>query len=138
MSDAHPLPRDGAEGEKSPAQAQSVRDRTTVAPFLSKIALELFVVFVGVTLAFAVDDFRSRREENDRREAIYRALDHELMQMAETHGPVFQRQMTEQLRAWDVAVARGEQPLPPTFQLPGAQGRRPAFGTRLRPQGALS
>lgn len=42
--------------------------------------------------------------------------------MAETHGPVFQRQMTEQLTAWDEAVARGKHPLPPTFRLPGASG----------------
>lgn len=91
-------------------------------PLLSKVALELFIVFVGVTAAFAVEDYRDQREENERREAIYRALDHELKQMAETHGPVFQRQMTEQLAAWDQAVARGKQPLPPTFRLPGASG----------------
>ena len=42
--------------------------------------------------------------------------------MAETHGPVFHRQMTEQLVAWDRAVAKRERPLPPTFKLPGASG----------------
>lgn len=91
-------------------------------PLLSKIALELFIVFVGVSAAFAVEDYRDRREENERREAVYRALDHELRQMAETHGPVFQRQMTEQLTAWDRTVVRGGKPVPPTFRLPGASG----------------
>lgn len=95
-------------------------------PLLSKIALELFIVFVGVSAAFAVENYRDARNEDMRREAVYRALDRELKQMAETVGPVLQRQMTEQLAAWDRAVAKGEQPLPPAFQLPGAE--RPPTG----------
>lgn len=95
-------------------------------PFLSKIALELFVVFVGVTAAFALDDYRSAREQNERREAVYGALDRELRQMAETRGPAFQREMSRQLAEWDQAIARGEKPLPPAFRLPGAE--RPPTG----------
>ena len=95
-------------------------------PLLPKISFELFAVFAGVTAAFALDDYRNDRDEDDRRQAIYRALDRELKQMAETHGPVFQRAMTRQLAAWDRAVARGTQPLPPAFRLPGAE--RPPTG----------
>ena len=102
----------------TPAKDRSHR----YGPLLSKVALELFIVFVGVSAAFAVEDYRDERQESERREAIYRALDHELKQMAETHGPAFQRQMTEQLAAWDSAVAAGKRPLPPTFKLPGASG----------------
>lgn len=91
-------------------------------PLASKVALELFIVFIGVSAAFAVDDYRERRQEQQRREAIYGALDHELGQVAETFGPYYQRQMATQLDAWDTAVARGERPLPPTFKLPGAMG----------------
>lgn len=95
-------------------------------PLLSKIALELLAVFAGVTAAFALDDYRSQRDQDDRRLAIYRALDRELKQMAETHGPVFQREMTKELEAWDQALERGERPLPPAFKLPGAE--RPPTG----------
>jgi hypothetical protein len=95
-------------------------------PLVSKIALELFIVFVGVSAAFAVENYRDARQQDLRRQAVYRALDRELTQMAETHGPVFQREMTEQLTAWDRAVARGERPLPPTFRMPRAE--RPPTG----------
>lgn len=97
-----------------------------LVPLLSKVALELFIVFVGVSAAFAVEDYRDQREEDDRRGAVYRALDRELKQMAETHGPRLQRQMTEQLMAWDRAIARGEKPLPPAFRIPDAE--RPPTG----------
>lgn len=93
---------------------------------LSKIVLELFIVFIGVSAAFAVDDYRDFRAQNERRQAVYLALDRELTQMAETYGPRFQREMTRQLAAWDQALARGEKPLPPTFRLPGAE--RPPTG----------
>lgn len=95
-------------------------------PLLSKIALELFIVFAGVTAAFAVDDYREARTQDMRRQAVYKALDRELSQMAETHGPRFQREMASQLAAWDNALDRGERPIPPTFRLPGAE--RPPTG----------
>lgn len=93
---------------------------------LSKLALELFVVFVGVSAAFAVDNYRDTRAEDQKRQAVYQALDRELTQMAETHGPRFQIEMTRQLNAWDQALARGQKPAPPMFRLPGAE--RPPTG----------
>lgn len=102
----------------------SVREK--FGPLLSKMALELFIVFVGVSAAFAVENYRDARHQEMRREAVYRALDRELTQMAETHGPIFQRQMSEQLAAWDRAVQRGERPLPPAFRMPRAE--RPPTG----------
>ncbi|MCL6729506.1 hypothetical protein [Sphingomonas hankyongi] len=95
-------------------------------PLLSKIALELFIVFVGVSAAFAVENYRDARAQDGRREAVYRALDRELKQMAETHGPMMHRRITEQLDAWDKAVARGEKPIPPAFRIPDAE--RPPTG----------
>jgi hypothetical protein len=92
----------------------------------AKIALELFVVFVGVSAAFALDDYREMRSENEKRRVVYSALDRELTQMAETHGPRFQKEMTQQLNAWDRAIAHGQKPIPPTFRLPGAE--RPPTG----------
>ncbi|MDP9421768.1 MAG: hypothetical protein M3Q19_02860 [Pseudomonadota bacterium] len=100
--------------------------RERLVPLLSKIALELFIVFIGVSAAFAVENYRDSRHQDMRREAVYRALDRELTQMAETHGPMFQRQMSEQLAAWDRAVQRGERPLPPAFRMPRAE--RPPTG----------
>ena len=105
-----------------PAASTGGGIREKLGPLLSKIALELFIVFVGVSAAFAVEDYRERRQEQERRAAIYGALDHELGQVAATFGPFYQRQMAQQLGAWDTAVARGERPLPPTFKLPGAHG----------------
>jgi hypothetical protein len=97
-----------------------------LGPLLSKIALELFIVFVGVTAAFAVDNYRSSREQDARRQAVYNALDRELTQMAETFGPMFQREMTRELADWNRAVAAGEHPLPPAFRMPRAE--RPPTG----------
>jgi hypothetical protein len=109
--------------------APTSRRRVRIWPsrdLFAKLALELFVVFVGVSAAFAVDDYREMRSDQQKRAAVYTALDRELTQMAETHGPRFQREMTQQLNAWDQALARGEEPLPPTFRLPGAE--RPPTG----------
>ena len=100
--------------------------REKLGPLLSKIALELFIVFIGVSAAFAVENYRDARNEDSRREAVYRALDRELKQMAETHGPVLQRQMTEQLEAWHRALAKGGRPVPPDFRIPDAE--RPPTG----------
>jgi hypothetical protein len=97
-----------------------------LGPLASKVALELFIVFVGVSAAFAVENYRDARHQDMRREAVYRALDRELKQMAETHGPFLQRQMTQELAAWDQALARGEKPLPPAFRIPDAE--RPPTG----------
>ena len=111
--------------KEPPAPAANAGKRWTlerIGPLASKVALELFIVFVGVSAAFAVDDYRQRKQEQERREAIYGAMDHELGQVAEKFGPIYQRQMAAQLSAWDKAVARGERPLPPTFKLPGAHG----------------
>jgi hypothetical protein len=95
-------------------------------PLVSKMVLELFIVFVGVSAAFAVENYRDARHQDMRREAVYRALDRELKQMAETHGPILQRRMTQDLAAWDQALARGEKPLPPAFRIPDAE--RPPTG----------
>ena len=100
--------------------------RASMRPLLSKIALELFIVFVGVSAAFAVDDYRDVHEQSERREAIYNALDRELGQMAETRGPAIQREITRELAAWDTAIARRERPNPPAFRLEGAE--RPPTG----------
>jgi hypothetical protein len=111
---------------EQPAVSADRGTRGRFAPLLSKIALELFIVFIGVSAAFAVENYRDARNEDLRRQAVYRALDRELKQMAETHGPKLQRQMTEQLDAWDRAIAKGDKPLPPDFRIPDAE--RPPTG----------
>ena len=93
-----------------------------IGPTLSKILLELFIVFVGVSLAFAVENYRDRQVEDNRRLAVYSALDRELRHMAETYGPVFVADMTRQLDAWDKGMAAGQMPVPPSFKLAGAEG----------------
>lgn len=93
---------------------------------LSKVALELFIVFVGVSAAFALENFRVSRADDGKRQAVYRALDRELTQMAETHGPRFHAEIERELNAWDTALARGQKPVPPAFRIPGAE--RPPTG----------
>ena len=112
---------------EAPAATRPSRQKLApVGPLLGKLALELFIVFIGVSAAFAVENYRDTRNEEARRQVVYRALDRELMQMAETHGPLLQRQMAGQLAAWDRALARGEKPLPPDFRIPDAE--RPPTG----------
>lgn len=110
-----------SEGDLLESQTAPAR-RPTIGPALSKILLELFIVFVGVSAAFAVENYQDRRHEDARRAAVYRALDRELRHMAETHGPRFVEEMTRQLDAWDRAVAGGQTPPPPAFRLAGAEG----------------
>jgi hypothetical protein len=93
---------------------------------LPKIALDLFIVFAGVYAAFSLENYRASREQGHRRDAVCRALDHELGQMAETQGPAYQREMTRELSDWDQAVSRKDRPLPPSFRLVGAE--RPPTG----------
>lgn len=125
MSDADPSLGSGIDEMPAPPPAQHGRWRR-FGPLLSKIALELFIVFVGVSAAFAVENYRDVRAQHERRQVVYRALDRELRQMAETHGPILQRQMTEQLAAWDSALVKGEKPLPPVFRIRDAE--RPPTG----------
>jgi len=126
MGEIDPSLTDLAETQAHPPQPAKDPSSNRFGPLLSKIALELFIVFIGVSAAFAVENYRDGREQDARREAVYRALDRELKQMAETRGPALQRTMSEQLDAWDRAVARGEKPLPPAFRIPEAE--RPPTG----------
>jgi hypothetical protein len=93
---------------------------------VAKVALDLFIVFAGVSAAFALENYRTAQEQHHRRDAVCGALDRELGQLAVTRGPTFQREMTTELRQWDQAISHGEKPLPPAFRLPGAE--RPPTG----------
>ena len=114
--------RGGEQAPTDPAPSFRHRRSRRLTSLLSKVALELFIVFVAVSAAFAVEDYRDKRAEDHRREAVYRALDRELRHTSETHGPRFVRDMANQLDAWDRAVAAGQQPVPPSFRLAGAEG----------------
>lgn len=111
---------------KRPTAKSRLFDILPSRDLLSKVALELFIVFVGVSAAFAVDNYRESRAEDSKRQAVYRALDRELTQMAETHGPRFHADLARELNAWDTALARGQKPVPPAFRIPGAE--RPPTG----------
>ena len=112
---------DSGEDAVPVANASANEDRTlrhrALHSFWGKLALELFVVFIGVSGAFALEGYRADRERAELRRALYGALDNELSNMTEK-GPTFNREATGQLDAWDRAVARGVHPLPPTFRIP--------------------
>jgi hypothetical protein len=111
---------------KPAGESRAPRPRFSIHPTLAKMGLELFAVFAGVSAAFAVQDYRDARDTSERRQAVYRALDREMDQMAYTRGPAMQRELTKELSSWDQALARGEKPLPPAFRI--ADAERPPTG----------
>lgn len=79
---------------------------------LGKLLFEFAIVFVGVTAAFAVDNYRQDSAENAYREQIIQALIPTLDDVLR-HNRKFDALVDSKLAAFDAAVARGERwPLP--------------------------
>jgi hypothetical protein len=97
-----------------------------------RLGFELVVIFVGVTLAFAVENYRERRNEDERRQQSYRALARELDVHASA-APQMSRTLGEILERFETARAAGERPAPAYYR--ERQGERvPDFaweGVRL-------
>lgn len=97
-----------------------------------RLGFELAVVFIGVTLAFAVENYRERRNEDDRRQQSYRALARELDVHASAAPPMVET-LSGILDGFDAQRAAGERPAPAFYR--ERQGERvPDFawdGVRL-------
>lgn len=97
-----------------------------------RLAFELAVVFIGVTLAFAVENYQDGRNEDDRRQQSYRALARELDVHA-SFAPRMTGTLADLLRQFESARAAGERPAPAYYR--ERQGERvPDFawdGVRL-------
>jgi hypothetical protein len=89
---------------------------------LGEFTFELIIVFVGVTAAFALENFRQAREEAAYRQQMVTALRASLDDWA-VHGGEIDRQMTAMLGNFDAALAKGEEPNLPVYRETG--GERP-------------
>lgn len=96
----------------------TTRHRALIGRFL----FELVIIFVGVTAAFALEDYRESREERQYRERMVGGLRASLNDIV-THQSEIEREIDAKLAAFDLALRRGEQPVLPVYREPG--GERP-------------
>lgn len=89
---------------------------------IGRFAFELIIIFVGVTAAFALENFREAREETAYRHRMVEALRASLDDWS-VHGSEIDRQMSNMLQSFDAAVAKGERPQLPVYRETG--GERP-------------
>jgi hypothetical protein len=89
---------------------------------LGEFAFELIIVFVGVTAAFALENFREARQEASYYRTMIGGLRASLADSA-THGAEINKRITILLRDFDEARKRGETPPPPVYREGG--GERP-------------
>lgn len=90
--------------------------------FLGEFAFELIIVFVGVTAAFALENYRQAREDAAYRHAMVGELRASMEDFA-THGVEIDRQITTLLRDFDTARKQGKRPSLPVYRESG--GERP-------------
>lgn len=87
-----------------------------------EFAFELIIVFVGVTAAFALENYRQARQEAAYHRAMVGGLRASLDDWA-THGAEIDRQITTLLRNFDEASKQGRRPPLPVYRESG--GERP-------------
>lgn len=96
-----------------------VSDQSTL---LGEFAFELVIVFVGVTAAFALENYRQARENASYQHAMVGELRASMDDFA-THGADIDRQITALLSAFDRARNQGKTPPLPIYRESG--GERP-------------
>jgi hypothetical protein len=89
---------------------------------LGEFTFELTIVFVGVTAAFALENYRQARQEASYRRAMVGGLRASLDDWA-THGAEIDGQITTLLRNFDNARKQGKTPPLPVYRESG--GERP-------------
>lgn len=101
-----------------------------------KFAFELVVVFIGVTAAFAIENWRQEAEEARYRSTVVVAVGQTFGSVA-THGRGISRAISDKLRVFDDGVARGDQPKLPVYREPGGEGPPTQIWDGLMSTGAL-
>jgi hypothetical protein len=91
-------------------------------PLIGKLLFEIFIIFVGVTAAFALEAARQERDDAAYRNGMIAALIPTFNDF-ERHSRQFQQETGGKISAFDAALARGEQPRLPIYREPG--GERP-------------
>lgn len=112
-----------SEPETPPARAsESWLTRTFRAQraHIFRIAIELVVVFIGVTAAFALENWRSNAEEDRYRRQMIAALSQSIDGLA-THNLEIQALIQTRTSDFEAALARGERPAPPIYREQGAE-----------------
>lgn len=103
---------------------------------LAKFAFELVVVFIGVTAAFALENWRQEAEEAHYRQTVVVAVSQTFGNVA-THGRQISREISDKLRVFDDGVARGDQPQLPVYREAGGEGPPTQIWDGLMSTGAL-
>jgi len=116
-----------------PTEAPAPRRKSTLVPWLNKnrasvlrIAVELVVVFIGVTAAFAMENWRSSAADERYRSQMIAALSQSIEGLA-AHNHDIQQLIERDVAAFDAALARGERPAPPVYREQGAERPPRAF-----------
>jgi len=92
---------------------------------LSKITFELLSVFIGVTAAFSLDNWRQSRQQQQSADAVYRGLSSEVDLIA-NGGSEIDLKIRDGIRDWQARYAKGERPVPYTYMMP--RSPRPPTG----------
>lgn len=85
--------------------------RGRFAGVLGRLLLELVIVFVGVYLAFLVNEYGTRREQEARRAQLRAALASEISVFIEGATPLVPA-LDSLFAGWDSAYAAGSRPMP--------------------------
>lgn len=94
-------------------------DRVVKRGRLGRAALELVVVFVGVTAAFFVESYRG---ELDQREQLHQATDGIIAELRqhEVRAREHADSISSRIQAWNSAEAEGRKAIPAFYLIPGA------------------
>jgi len=96
-----------------------VRKFANLRPNWGQLALELVVIFVGVTAAFIVENIREDRAALDDLRQAARGIVVELRHYNE-RGQLLAAKLRESIEAWRRADAEGRRAIPTIFRIPGA------------------
>ncbi|MGZ8468803.1 MAG: hypothetical protein ACXW61_04995 [Gemmatirosa sp.] len=117
-----PTPRARRIGAVLPERLRGQRERISRTALL--LTFELVVTFVGLLLAFAVENYREARNRSDRARQVYAALGREVQSFA-TVAPILADTLQRAIAAFDSARARGERPAPPVYYVRAGSERIP-------------
>ncbi len=105
-------PGDGA----APASGWRRLNRWIDRHTLSKLGLELLSVFIGVSLAFWLDNERAAHQRRETQKAVYQALADEV-RLPARGGTEMDLEIQRGVTEWRTRFALGEKPVPYTFMM---------------------
>lgn len=85
-----------------------------------RLVLELIVVFAGVTLAFALENWREQRNRQQSAHLVQAALLDEIALPAAIMGPAINAEIRDTIAEWQARYQRGERPIPVHYKTPRA------------------